>query len=149
MKYLSYAVYLGTSALISTFMLWGVNALGLWGETFITRFAWTVWDIFVFVICVNTVVCGAKLNDFSTNFFYGKPIEEVDAEGHPAPVSSDVLCWFYPLSITLSGWYWVKNNSGDRWITYVTPYSSDFDPNFGMDEDDRIQVAGPIPSPYN
>ena len=74
---------------------------------------------------------------------------EVDAEGQPAPVSSDVLCWVSPLSITWSGWYWVKNNSGDRWITYVTPYSSAFDPNFGMGEDDRIQVAGPIPSPYN
>ncbi len=42
------------------------------------------------------------------------------------------------------GWYFIKNNSGDRWIAFCNPQKVDFDPNFGFENDDEIIIAGPI-----
>jgi hypothetical protein len=52
-----------------------------------------------------------------------------------------------PRLLSSSGWYFVRNNSGDRWIAHWDPAASDFDPFYGKSEDDRIEVAGPIQWP--
>jgi hypothetical protein len=57
------------------------------------------------------------------------------------------ITWTDPKSIIYPGWYWVKDNSGDRWIAFADPEALDYDPNFGWSEDDKIQVAGPIELP--
>ncbi len=63
MKYLK---YLGMQALYifcNSFIIWGVNMSGAWGETFIDRFKWTYFDIFLFVVCINIAISPIKLGD--------------------------------------------------------------------------------------